>query len=117
MNDYIKREDVIKALENEGKENQKWAGLPETINLCTDFSQAINVINTIPPSDVRPVEEGENITENNPVDEFVCSKCGIILEDWSRVEIDEDDGERTNYEYVFRFCPNCGVKLKGVRNG
>lgn len=67
--------------------------------------------------DVRPVKEGENITENNPVDEFVCSKCGIILEDWSRVEIDEDDGERTNHEYVFRFCPNCGAKMGGEPDG
>ena len=73
---------------------------------------------------VRPVKEGENITENNPVDEFVCSECGIIIEDWSRVEIDEADGERTNHEYVFRFCPNCGaamteeaMKILARRNG
>ena len=66
----------------------------------------------VPAADVRPLKVGENITENNPVDEFVCSKCGIILEDWSRVEIDEDDGERTNHEYAFRYCPNCGKPMK-----
>lgn len=65
-------------------------------------------------NDVRPEKEGENITENNPVDEFVCSKCGIIIENWLRVEIDEDDEERTYHEYIFRFCPNCGVKVGGT---
>ena len=62
----------------------------------------------------RPVKEGENITENNPVDEFVCSECGIIIEGWLRVEIDEDDGERTYHENIFRFCPNCGAKMGGT---
>ena len=43
-------------------------------------------------------------------DQFVCSNCGIELQDWRRVERDED-GEITYHEYEFRFCPNCGAKL------
>ena len=94
---YIKRSDAIK----------------ETREPWITRAELRRRICNIPPANVRLVEEGKNITENNPVDEFVCSKCGIILEDWSRVEIDEDDGERTNHEYVFCFCPNCGTPMKG----
>jgi hypothetical protein len=70
-------------------------------------------VEDFPAADVWPLKVGENITENNSVDEFVCSECGIIIEDWVRVEIDEDDEERTYHEYVFRFCPNCGADMTG----
>lgn len=46
-----------------------------------------------------------NITKENPVDDFVCSKCGVHLYDWIRVR-DED-----YYEYEFKYCPNCGAKV------
>lgn len=45
-------------------------------------------------------------------DQFVCSNCGIELQDWHRAERDEDDGDITYHEYEFRFCPNCGAKVK-----
>lgn len=99
MDDYIRRADVIAELNAEGYTKN------------TRFHKRFL---TIPAANVRPVKEGKNITENNTVDEFVCSECGIIIEDWSRVEIDEDDGERTNHEYVFRFCPNCGAMMGGT---
>ena len=47
----------------------------------------------------------QNITEKDPVDDFVCSKCGIHLYDWVRV-CDEDW-----YEYEFKYCPNCRAKV------
>ncbi len=43
-------------------------------------------------------------------DQFVCSNCGIELQDWNRVERCED-GEVIYHEYTFRYCPNCGVKI------
>ena len=43
-------------------------------------------------------------------DEFVCSNCGIELQDWRRVSRDED-GDITYHEYKFNYCPNCGAKL------
>lgn len=44
-------------------------------------------------------------------DQFVCSNCGIELQDWHRVERDEDDGDITYREYEFNFCPSCGCKV------
>ena len=43
-------------------------------------------------------------------DQFVCSNCGIELQDWHRVERDED-GDITYHEYEFNYCPNCGAKM------
>ena len=61
----------------------------------------------------RKQSEGENIGTVHPVDEFICSECGIVLEGWTRVVTDEDDGELYYYEYAFKYCPNCGAKMKG----
>lgn len=52
--------------------------------------------------------------ENNDYaecDQFVCSNCGIELQDWHRVERDEDDGDISYHEYEFNFCPGCGCKV------
>jgi DNA-directed RNA polymerase subunit RPC12/RpoP len=47
-------------------------------------------------------------------DQFICSECGIHLQDW--VRIDEDDYEDgVVHEYVFRFCPNCGRRIDDER--
>lgn len=51
---------------------------------------------------------GEDYAE---CDQFVCSKCGIELQDWHRVERDMDDGEVSYHEYTLRFCPNCGRRI------
>ena len=67
----------------------------------------------IPTADVVEVKHGENIGTLHPVDEFICSECGIVLEGWTRVVTDEDDGKLYFYEYEFRCCPNCGAKMDG----
>lgn len=64
-------------------------------------------------ADYVRVKHGENIGDVHPVDEFVCSECGIVLEGWTRVVTDEDDGELFYYEYEFKYCPNCGAKMDG----
>lgn len=53
----------------------------------------------------------KNITDKNPVDEFVCSSCGFIIDDFSSVKVD-DDGEVFHYEYEIKYCPNCGAKVE-----
>ena len=65
-------------------------------------------------ADVVEVKHGENIGTLHPVDEFICSECGIVLEGWTKVVTDEDDGEMF-YEYEFKYCPNCGAKMDGER--
>lgn len=55
----------------------------------------------------------ENINEDYAdCDQFKCSECQIELQDWHRVERDEDDGDITYHEYEFRYCPNCGRRVK-----
>jgi hypothetical protein len=56
----------------------------------------------------------ENLTENHPVDEFICSECGLITRENTRIEIDEDaDGDEAECEFEIKFCPRCGSKVKG----
>ena len=52
-------------------------------------------------------------TDYADTDQFICSNCGIHLQGWYSVEIDEDDGEETHHEYRLRYCPNCGARVKG----
>ena len=40
-------------------------------------------------------------------DEFICSNCGLHLEDWVG-----RDTDGSAYEFAFRFCPNCGGAVK-----
>lgn len=71
-------------------------------------------IRSVPTANVVERKNGKNIAiEYDDCDQFVCSECGIELQDWRRVERDEDDGDVTYHEYRFRFCPNCGAKIIG----
>ena len=72
----------------------------------------VRAIEDAPAEDVVEVRHGENISKNHPVDEFICSECRLIVRDCCRYEIDEDaDGDESCYEFAFRFCPRCGVKI------
>ena len=65
-----------------------------------------------------PLPKGHN--ENNDYaecDQFVCSECGIELQDWHRVERDIDDGDISYHEYTFRYCPNCGAIIEAYKEG
>jgi hypothetical protein len=61
----------------------------------------------------RKQSEGENISQMHTSDEFICEKCGLIIRECCRYEIDEDDGDEICYEFPYRFCPRCGMKVKG----
>ena len=57
-------------------------------------------------------ETCQNLSEYNLVDGFECSNCGIIIENYNEIEIDEDYPEdRCMKEYVPKYCPNCGRKI------
>lgn len=53
----------------------------------------------------------ENISDYHPVDEFICSKCGLIMRELQRYEIDEDTDDENCYEFEFKYCPRCGRKV------
>ena len=66
-----------------------------------------------PLPDVVEVKHGRNITEMNPVDEFVCSECGFMLCDFTEIRIDEDTHYNSYHECYIKYCPNCGAKMDG----
>ena len=75
------------------------------------ITELINGVPSAQPA-AEPIRHVKNIgTEYNEVDQFVCSGCGIELQDWRRVERDDYDGEETYHEYRLRYCPNCGGRI------
>ena len=62
------------------------------------IDQILHDIQKHPAADVAPVVHGKNITEINPVDEFICSECGVMFEDVGRCVVD-NDGEKLYYEF------------------
>ena len=67
------------------------------------------VFYSYPPAHIdRSKWTTKNITDQHPVDQFICSECGAIFEDFSLCKIDEDSGDKEYYEYELKFCPACG---------
>lgn len=69
-----------------------------------------------PTIDAVPVVHGKNTSCENPADEFICSECGFILDNYFSVEIDEHDGDKSYHEYIIKFCPECGAKMDKEAN-
>lgn len=81
-----------------------------------DIGAVIKAVDLCPTADVVEVRHGKNITQNHPVDEFICSECGFITRECCRYKIDEDaDGDESMLEFEFRYCPCCGAKMDGER--
>lgn len=88
--------------------------LAESDQFYDTMGEAVVAWNTRVTDD-KPVVRGENIGTLAESDQFICSKCGIHLQDWVRVEV-EADGDLGIYEYVFNFCPNCGADMRKEAN-
>ena len=91
----------------------------ELYNLSDDLPYKASVRRVLmqaPEADVAEVRHGHNATSMHPVDEFVCSVCGFICNDYIEAVYDED-GDYTYYrECEFKYCPNCGAKMdEGVK--
>ncbi len=65
---------------------------------------------TITAESLQPLTYNENM-DYLDCDEFICHKCGIHIEDWKRIKIGPDDGEKELCEYTFKHCPECGAKI------
>jgi hypothetical protein len=75
-----------------------------------DMEKQFNALPSVQPQQ----KIGHNCNEDYAdCDQFVCSECGIELQDWHRVERDIDDGDITYHEYTFKYCPDCGAKIGG----
>lgn len=83
----------------------------DTNHLCCSYNTA--EATALYNAGYRKQREGENISQMHPSDEFICEKCGLIIRECCRYEIDEDDGDEICYEFPYRFCPRCGMKVKG----
>lgn len=75
------------------------------------FENVKEMVNTMPTANVVEVKCGKNTTKCHPVDEFICSECGLWLQDLSEYQMDEDDGDVTCHEFEVKHCPRCGVKI------
>jgi hypothetical protein len=54
-----------------------------------------------------PIKYGRNVTQMNPVDEFICSECGFTTRDMGGYDAEDD----VCYEFCPHFCPNCGAAI------
>lgn len=116
MAEYISREAAVDAgylsdwyISSVGDEPPVWtdAHIDELLN---DF---IVIPKDTKAADVQPVVETEDLA--TATEQFICKNCGIRIENFDKVVLEEDnDGyiEKLFYEYIFKFCPECGAKVK-----
>lgn len=57
------------------------------------------------------IVRGTNISDQHPVDEFICSECGFTTQGFDSYDPEED----AHYEFIIKFCPNCGADMRGDR--
>lgn len=105
VDSYISRKVVIELI------NKQMDLYPSFSTERSNFKLIRNKVEHLACADVAPVWHGRNITELNPVDEFICSECGAVFEDVYICKINEA-GDRLYYAYTFNYCPSCGAKMK-----
>lgn len=82
---------------------------------CTDKSLSMDELEAIKKQCEELDWIDEKICTNftDPTsDYFICSNCGIYLEDFSQTVMGGDDKRNVNQDgYELRYCPNCGCKI------
>lgn len=74
--------------------------------------EVADMIDDAPTIEAAPVVHGYNESNMRISDEFCCSECGLICKEVDRYEYDEDEDDWHCYEFEFRYCPNCGAKMR-----
>lgn len=82
---------------------------------CTDIKvgdkSLFDYVKDFPEATVVSEIKAKNVNENySDYDEFRCSRCGLHLEDWTRIVY--EDNETIYPEYAFKYCPECGAKIE-----
>lgn len=91
---------------------------PEREKIIDDYNGHLKVYHTRNNADkyaghygkiieYAPMKYGRNVTQTNPVDEFICSECGFATRDMSGYDTEDD----VCYEFCPHFCPNCGAAI------
>lgn len=61
----------------------------------------------------KQMDKGRNLNDiYTACDQFICSQCGIELRNWDAIERDNEINDIIHYEFVFKFCPNCGADMR-----
>lgn len=112
LNNKIAKLDAKQQIYMENRLTSIADSMARKIELCIECRELLEHQPTAYDVD-KVVEQCENVAEKYAdCDEFVCSKCGIHLGEWVEVSIDEDYDDEIHSEYVFKYCPNCGAKIK-----
>ncbi len=98
MAEYIEREALIEKI----SKLEAAGAFTEALKNAT-----LKTISKEPAADVQEVRHGENITSMHPTDEFICSECGVVLQDVSEYIVEGD----VYREFYFDYCPKCGAKM------
>lgn len=91
---------------------------PEREKIIDDYNGHLKVYHTRNNADkyaghygeiieYAPMKYGRNVTQTNPVDEFICSECGFATRDMSGYDTEDD----VCYEFCPHFCSNCGAAI------
>lgn len=75
-----------------------------------EYSHNQGIAEALYDAGYRKEKTCKNITKQHPVDEFICSECGLILQDYCKKRL-EEDGDEYFFEFEIKYCPNCGAKV------
>ena len=90
MDEYIKKEDVLRAYEEVQRRNGPWR-----------FEK---LIESVPTEDVAPVRHARWVDNH-------CTACGMMPmgdEMWKNLDV-----EPPLFDWFMDYCPSCGAKMDG----
>ena len=109
------KEKAIELMENEkdtiSRTEAKKLAWDLELETCYDNEKVVEMLDELPSVTPAPKKCHNENLDYAECDQFVCSNCGIELQDWHRVERDEDDSDVTYHNYTFKYCPNCGARI------